>query len=176
MVLPLIGRDASKAFITGDFEEQAGVEADDVLTLTPREILSLVQWSEFYANRYRLVGRLVGRFYDASGEPTEYLNAVFKQVEVAEEERSNDQLVTAKFPQCNIEWTADAGTRVWCSRESGGTTRDWVGVPRKFVQAGVTEWRCACVRTEDLGLDSVQTFGGCEDNAISCTYNAEEEV
>lgn len=170
------GRDASKAFISGDFEGKEGVEMDDVLTLTPRDILGLVQWSEFYATRYRFVGHLVGRFYDSNGNPTQYLNDVHKQVDVAKEMRQEDARLNEKFPQCNIEWTADAGTRVWCSSESGGSTRDWVGVPRKYFQPGVTDWRCACVKDEDLPSTSIKEFTECDRHAVSCTYNAENEA
>lgn len=147
-----------------------------MLSLTPRDILALVQWSEFYAKRYRFVGHLAGRFYDAAGNPTEYLNDVHKQVEVAQEMRQEDVRLSEKFPQCNIEWTADAGTRVWCSTESGGATRDWVGVPRKYYQPGVSNWRCACIRNEDLSLTSISEFADCDQHAVSCTYNAEDEA
>lgn len=163
------------AFISGEFEAKDTVENDDVLTLTPRDILGLVQWADFYATRYRFVGYLIGRFYDASGNPTEYLDQVHKQVKVAKRMREEDAKKSEQFPQCNIEWTEDAGTRVWCSTESGGKTRDWVGVPRKYFQTGGAHWRCACVKDEDLDSPSLAKFKECDVFAVSCTYNAEDE-
>ena len=34
------------------------------------------------------------------------------------------------FPPCNVEWSQAEGSRLWCTKKSGGITRDWVGVPR----------------------------------------------
>ena len=50
------GRDASRAFVTGEFEG-AGL-TDDVAGLTPRQMLELETWLEFYQREYTPVGEL----------------------------------------------------------------------------------------------------------------------
>lgn len=60
-------------------------------------------------------GKLIGRFYSASGNPT----AVLQQTEAslaqglklkAQAEKENEL-----YPACNSEWSSDRGGRVWCS-------------------------------------------------------------
>lgn len=48
------GRDASLAFITGDFTE-SGV-TDDVSSLSPLQIVALYDWLTFYQRDYQPVG------------------------------------------------------------------------------------------------------------------------
>lgn len=61
------GRDASRAFVTGDYSE-AGL-VDDINGLSSSEILTLHNWLSFYEKNYVFVGRLVGRFYRRMGYP-----------------------------------------------------------------------------------------------------------
>lgn len=49
------GRDASRAFVTGDYSE-AGL-VDDVSDLSFSEVLTLQNWLSFYEKNYELVGR-----------------------------------------------------------------------------------------------------------------------
>lgn len=51
------GKDASRAFVTGDFTE-AGL-TDDVSDLPPSQIVALYDWLAFYQKDYTLVGRHV---------------------------------------------------------------------------------------------------------------------
>lgn len=48
------GRDASLAFITGDFTE-SGL-TDDVSSLSPMQVLALYDWLAFYQREYQSVG------------------------------------------------------------------------------------------------------------------------
>jgi hypothetical protein len=57
----LPAKDASKAFITGDFETSTDEELEDVLTLTGRDLLGLKNWREFYEKTYVFKGYLIGR-------------------------------------------------------------------------------------------------------------------
>lgn len=52
-----LGRDASKAFVTGDFTE-AGL-TDDVSDLSPSEIVALYDWLAFYQKDYKPVGKIL---------------------------------------------------------------------------------------------------------------------
>lgn len=49
------GRDASRAFVTGDFSE-AGLN-DDVSDLSPSQIVALYDWLAFYQKDYTPVGK-----------------------------------------------------------------------------------------------------------------------
>lgn len=175
----MLGRDASKSFITGDFEATGGVtskELDDVLTLDADQILSLKEWTEFYAKEYIRKGLMIGRFYDVRGRETEYHGKVLAKVDealakkrAAEEQKSKE----VEFPPCNIEWKADVGTRVWCTKRSGGIERSWVGYPRKYFTPGVAEFRCACVHEKHLQSPNVKEYDGCAVTSESCVYNVD---
>ncbi|XP_028938296.1 neuferricin [Ornithorhynchus anatinus] len=176
------GRDASRAFVTGDFSETGLV--DDVSDLSPAQMLTLHNWLLFYEKNYEFVGKLVGRFYGEDGEPTQAL--VLAEAAIAEglRARARDDELKRQFPPCNSEWSAAGGSRFWCSRQSGGVSRDWVGVPRRLYQPGPTGPQCVCVRptgppsdrraeAEDRGrgdLDhpSLQEFEGCAPLAAAC--------
>lgn len=54
-IVPFLGRDASAAFITGDFTD-SGL-TDDVSSLTNKQIQSLMNWVEFYRKTYVYKGK-----------------------------------------------------------------------------------------------------------------------
>jgi predicted heme/steroid binding protein len=55
-------KDASKAFITGDFEEGSNdADIDDVLTLSGHDLLGVNNWQKFYEKTYTFKGYLIGR-------------------------------------------------------------------------------------------------------------------
>lgn len=62
--------DASRAFLTGDFEADS---TSDVSGLLPRECAGLADWQQLYDDKYVHVGWHEGRFYDDRGRPTEAL-------------------------------------------------------------------------------------------------------
>ncbi|XP_052612153.1 neuferricin isoform X5 [Peromyscus californicus insignis] len=110
------GRDASRAFVTGDFSE-AGL-VDDVTGLSSSEILILQNWISFYEKNYVFVGRLVGRFYGEDGLPTPELTQVEALVAKGAEASEQQQREKHRFPPCNAEWSSAKGSRVWCSQKS----------------------------------------------------------
>ncbi|MBN3308305.1 NEUFC protein, partial [Amia calva] len=165
------GRDASQAFVTGDFTD-AGL-VDDVSGLSPLQMVALFDWLSFYQKDYVLVGRLTGRFYSETGEATGALRqaeaALAEGLKLKAQAEAENQL----FPSCNSEWSSASGGRVWCSTRSGGVHRDWVGVPRRMFKPGLGGSRCVCVRTGDTGrLDhpSLQEYEGCPSLAESCAF------
>nr|XP_026653357.1 neuferricin [Zonotrichia albicollis] len=115
------GRDATRAFASGDFSP-AGL-VDSVSGLSPAELLSIHSWLSFYSDNYEPVGKLVGRFYDENGAPTAALREVEAAIEEALKLQAESDQQQQQFPPCNSEWSSAKGTRFWCSRESGGWYR-----------------------------------------------------
>ncbi|XP_011306236.1 neuferricin [Fopius arisanus] len=141
-----IGKDATLAFITGDFN---GDLTDDISSLTNSQAKSIVGWIKFYDEKYVYKGKLVGRFYDENGNPTSEYHEFMRKVERADEADTIQEEMKKKFPPCNVEWKPEDGTRVWCSLQSGGISRDWVGVPRLFFEEpSKPKSRCACVNLQ----------------------------
>ncbi|XP_040192647.1 neuferricin [Rana temporaria] len=137
-------RDASRAYVTGDFAEQGLV--DNVSELSPTQMLHLHNWYNFYQKNYTPVGKLIGRFYDEQGNPTKALEDALGIIDIGLKLKEQRQEENKQFPPCNSEFSAGV-TKVWCSKHSGGIQRDWVGVPRKLYLAGYDGYRCVCVRT-----------------------------
>ncbi|XP_041626373.1 neuferricin isoform X1 [Vulpes lagopus] len=109
------GRDASRAFVTGDYSE-AGL-VDDVSDLSFSEVLTLQNWLSFYEKNYELVGRVIGRFYGEDGLPTPTLTRVEAVMARGAEAGQRALQEKQKFPPCNAEWSSGRGSRLWCSTE-----------------------------------------------------------
>ncbi|GAB0087871.1 Neuferricin homolog [Sergentomyia squamirostris] len=167
------GRDATTSFITGEFE-QVTDELDDVLQLAPRDLLSVVQWKQFYDKEYKHVGKLIGRFYDSRGGKTKYYGYAEARIEEAREEQKSSERIKEEFPPCNTEWSAESGSTFWCTSKSGGKERNWVGVPRKYFEVGRSDYRCACVHPDRLNSANLKEFSGCDPTAERCVYKFEE--
>lgn len=164
-----IGKDASKNFITGKFEEKD--VSDDIAGLSQQELRSLNNWLKFYRKEYQKVGKLIGRYYDEFGMLTPYARQVKKLIREAEEADHNDKLDKIKFPPCNVEWDAEKGSRVWCTNKSGGIERRWVGKPRQYYEPGSKTYRCACISKENENLGSIKDYPGCDNDSDSCFVN-----
>ncbi|CAB3403373.1 unnamed protein product [Caenorhabditis bovis] len=147
------GRDATRAFVTGDFSEQGLVDSTD--DLSPEDLLGIRDWVSFYEKDYTLVGVVTGRYYDADGKPTVELESVLARIENANEFRKLQAAETEVFPPCNSEWHQKTGGRVWCSTKSGGVNREWAGVPRRLRDPSTRTQRCACVKNFGTGLSGV---------------------
>ena len=68
------GKDATRAFVTGDFSENGLVDTVD--GLSEQELLSVLDWVKFYEKDYKLVGVVEGSYYDEQGNPTDLLTEV----------------------------------------------------------------------------------------------------
>ncbi|XP_045841485.1 neuferricin isoform X2 [Meles meles] len=132
-------------------------------------------------------GRVTGRFYGEDGLPTPALSRV--EAMIAQGAEAGQRALEEKqtFPPCNAEWSSSRGSRLWCSPESGGVSRDWVGVPRKLYKPGAKEPHCVCVRTTgppsgqapglpahtnrgDLDHPGLGEYTGCPPLAVSCSF------
>ena len=56
-MLVFVGKDASLAFISGDFTESGLI--DDVSTLSPSQVVALYDWLAFYQKDYTPIGVLI---------------------------------------------------------------------------------------------------------------------
>lgn len=169
------GRDASVSFITGEFENFDAEKADDVLSLKSSELLGLANWQKFYESDYIFMGKLIGRFYDAQGEPTKYYYKYVALLEQEQNAKTASEQLRVKYPDCNIEWSKEKGSHVWCTKNSGGKQRNWVGYPRKLFQVGSNNFRCACLREEDFDTTEVmvKTYDDCDKLAYECYYHVD---
>jgi len=61
MIVLNVGKDGSRAFVTGDFTN-SGL-TDDVSGLTTSQWLDLLHWFEFYDKQYIYVGRIYKIFH-----------------------------------------------------------------------------------------------------------------
>ncbi len=180
------GIDGSRAFVTGKFNEEGLIE--DIEGLSNQDYLGLQEWTEFYHKDYVYVGKLEGKFYDADGKETAYMNKARKWIDaaLADKEKMNEE--KKLFPPCNTEWSAAKGRRVWCTNKSGGVDRPWVGRPRRLFYPGRKE-RCACVRDSgppstdmsaggtvgDLNNPHLKEFEGCDPKAHECKLEDPEK-
>ncbi|CAG0901323.1 unnamed protein product, partial [Darwinula stevensoni] len=138
---PFTGRDASRAFLTGDFSD--GGLTDEVSGLTDEDYRALDEQADFYDSKYKYVGKVMGRYFDERGKMTAYGKQVERWIREA---KAAEELQDARaFPPCHSEWKQGQPPRVWCDRRSGGIVRDWAGVPRKVDTPGGGT-RCVCVR------------------------------
>ncbi|XP_077152607.1 neuferricin [Ranitomeya variabilis] len=148
-------RDASRAYVTGDFTEGGLVE--DVTELSPTQMLHLHNWLSFYHKNYAVVGKLIGHFYDDEGNPTKALEKALAVIDIGVKLKEQRFEENKQFPPCNSEFNSGS-SRVWCSKNSGGIQRDWVGVPRKLYLAGYDGYRCVCVRTTGPPSENPETI------------------
>jgi len=160
------GRDASRAFVTGDFSMD-GLR-DDVLDLKPEELLALKKWVETYEKDYLSVGRLVGRYYDEEGRPTEYGKDVERAIEGAQEKVDAREERKKLFPPCNTQWVQETGGKVWCKDGSGGITRGWAGLPRQLFEPENGKTRCACIPESELNNPNVKEYPNCDASSDTC--------
>ncbi|KAI1731877.1 cytochrome b5-like heme/Steroid binding domain-containing protein [Ditylenchus destructor] len=162
------GRDATRAFVTGDFSETGLI--DDVSELSESDLLSIEEWLGFYEREYELIGVLEGTYYDSRGKPTRRLKEVQSLIEHARIWKEKQLKENEVFPPCNSEWQKETGGRIWCTNKSGGVKRDWVGVPRKLHIAKDKSFRCACVKNFGAPLSE---YENCPSTANSCKINSQ---
>ena len=169
-----VGRDATRAFVTGDFSPSGA--SDDVSDLTPVQMKSVENWVDFYRKHetYAFVGVVSGRFYTPAGARTQAWRDAVVKLSAAEKQQAETDRVEKIFPSCSSRWEQNAGTTFWCD----GRTRDAQRklVPRRFksLSASASGERCACVDPLTSQPSSVGETGefiayaGCAPSASEC--------
>lgn len=172
------GRDSTPSFVTGKFVREEAT--DDVNGLSPEEMMGVKDWLDFYRKDYTYVGKLIGRYYDSEGNPTEALNEAKAVIKEGQRLKKLQEAENKRFPGCNSKWSAGEGSVVWCSENSAGINRDWAGVPRKMFKPGKKDAKCVCVKTTgpssdtgegnegDLNNPNMQLYTGCGKYDVTC--------
>lgn len=160
------GKDATRAFITGDFKEDLH---DDLTGFTPEQYKSIVEWKDFYRKDYKYVGKVEGRFFDHDGNPKEDL---LKAEDGAKEGRKIEALIRKekiKHPNCNMKWSQKSGGEVWC---------DHGRYPRKIVdQVPGTKLkpRCACFKDKSVS-DTQELYDQCTEEEKRCPISRDSMI
>lgn len=172
------GRDSTPSFVTGEFSREKAT--DDVKGLSPEEMLGVKEWLDFYRKDYIYVGKLIGRYYDSEGNPTEALKEAKTVIKEGQKLKKLQEAQNKRYPGCNSKWNAEEGSTVWCSQNSGGISRSWVGVPRKMFKPGKKDSKCVCIKTTgpssdtgegndgDLNNPTMKQYVGCGKYDASC--------
>nr|ACN31510.1 unknown [Zea mays] len=159
------GRDASRAFVSGNFTGDG--LTDSLQGLSSSEVNSVVDWRKFYFERYIFAGKLIGRYYDSEGNPTKYLKGVQvkakRGAQLLEKQKSDE----AKIPGCNSKWSQQEGGEVWCD---AGYPR-LVRRPGDIALTGQVSQRCACFQENELDKAGLVVYEGCDYLSQSCKVN-----
>lgn len=165
------GRDATRAFITGNFTHDL---TDDLLGIEESYYSHIESWASFYSTSYQILGLIEGAFYDQRGCGTQNLKKVYETFNKLAEQRARQQEQNKLLPECNSEWNSDLKSgRVWCTTKSGGVERDWVGVPRLIEDQNESS-RCVCVNIEGMNPSQqaqFRVYADCDPNASECPIN-----
>ncbi|PON36238.1 Cytochrome b5-like heme/steroid binding domain containing protein [Parasponia andersonii] len=156
------GRDASRAFVSGNFSGDG--LTDSLRGLSSTEVKSIVEWRDFYSRSYTFVGKLVGLYYDSQGNATKYLKGAeakaARGAQLLEKQKSEE----AKQPSCNSRWSQNEGGEVWCD----------VGYPRlvqrpiEIALTGKMSKRCACFKEDELDQTGLEVYEGCDYLGKTC--------
>ncbi|KAG6448337.1 neuferricin [Manduca sexta] len=162
------GKDGSRALVTGDFKDESE-NRDHTLDLSCDDLLTLVNWRSTFRKKYKYVGVLNGRYFDKYGKKTAYYQDVIKKVEQCKQEKETAKRKELEYPPCNMEWSEDRGTKVWCSLNSGGITRNWVGVPRQYYEPGEDKPRCVCIKDDyNVPAGLLKEYDNCAKTSTTC--------
>ncbi|CAL8115734.1 unnamed protein product [Orchesella dallaii] len=162
-----VGRDGTRAFVTGKFDDEG--LTPNLEGLTPTDYKGISDWINFYLNHevYKFVGLHKGWYFDDKGLKTKHMIELEKALTRADELDAAMAEDEKLFPGCNMEWTAEKGSHVWCSKNSGGINRDWAGLPRNFVD-GDKPSRCVCTHPNFLADPRIKLFDGCNPKSEFC--------
>ncbi len=108
-----VGRDGSRAYITGEFDEEGLI--DNIEGFTPGQVADLDGWVKFYDKDYTFVGKLIARYYNKDGSQTKEWYKYQRALADKEKLDVETAKLKIKFPGCNSHWTQDEGGKVFCT-------------------------------------------------------------
>jgi len=161
------GRDASRAFVTGEFDKNKK-DLDDVSTLSNRDLKAVDDWRVFYLEHkaYRRMGVLSTSnpqrsFYDKYGNPTPVLKEVWRRLEQQREVEAANKAQQQEYPNCNSHWAQNKGGKLWCDGDK---------VPRIGTLSSDMGERCACYDPAFAAqkTDVLRVPNDCDPRATTC--------
>jgi len=114
------------------------------------------------------VGKLVGRFYDDRGKQTQELARTSAAIRRAYLLQSRQDDLSEQFPACNSRWAEGEPAQVWCSRNSGGVERDWIGFPRLMRKDFDGLVTCVCASVQTIDDPRLRRYAGCGERSTRC--------
>lgn len=160
----MVGRDASRSFITGDFKNDL---TDNLEGITNEQLAGLVRWQEFYHKEYTFVGHVHGAFYDASqgGKATQELERVLAAAAFASSDSEQLKRQEAELPRCDTRWSDRDGGSVSC--EGRDNLRPRLVYINPLREGGEPTTRCACMEGDGWS-DVRRVYPGCAPDAQIC--------
>jgi hypothetical protein len=121
--------------------------------LSARQKGSIWGWLKFYNEHaeYFYVGKVVGRYFDEQGNPTEEFLEEQKVPEEVAKEEAEVKAWEDLYPPCNSRWSQKDGSSVWCTNDMNEASVRLV--PRYTFVPGQTHKRCSCVEFEEASQD-----------------------
>ncbi|KAH7554394.1 hypothetical protein ACOSQ2_028616 [Xanthoceras sorbifolium] len=156
------GRDASRAFVSGNFTGDG--LTDSLRGLSSSDVKSVVEWREFYLRSYKFVGKLVGRYYDSQGNPTKYLKGAEAKAARGAQLLEKQKTEEAKQLSCNSKWSQEEGGEVSCDNSFPRLVQR----PQEIALTGKMSKRCACFREDELNQPGLEVYEGCDYLAKTC--------
>ncbi|CAJ1393493.1 unnamed protein product [Effrenium voratum] len=142
------GKDASRAFTTGQFNDGA---VPGLKGLLPEQISDVISWRSFYqkSDKYRFVGYLVGDYYDEEAQP---LRALLELEALQSQTDANQKVIAdlrSRFKACNTKSSQDEPhSEIWCDDSYHGQGTRPVFVRAKITELGKEDSWCACLTPE----------------------------
>ncbi|XP_022120434.2 neuferricin [Pieris rapae] len=164
-----VGKDGTRSLVTGNFKDESE-EKYHVLDLKCDDIFAIINWRKTFREKYLYVGMVKGRYYASDGTETEYMKKFKIKLKECKEEKEKLQKQNQSYPPCNVAWSEADGTRVWCSKSSGGIQRSWIGVPRQLYTPGDKKPKCVCIK-EDTNM--LKPYHGCLSTSTECYINVD---
>ncbi|CAM9253481.1 unnamed protein product [Chrysoparadoxa australica] len=165
------GRDASRAFVTGLYDDDNLHDRLD--GLSPEDCIALDKWSKFYRTNddYKQLGLVEGNFWDGKGAKTQAMLDFEGCLRQGVEDAQLVKEFISEFPTCSSSWSKGKGGEVACksSYKGGGKTL----VPRMAPKGHKMHGRCACYTVEHaLRHPDLVQYPGCSPESTVCALPA----
>ena len=165
------GSDNTRAFLTADFENNA---TDDLDNLSPGQCLGVEHWRLFYRNstKYTFQGWHVGRFYDATGQPTSARDDYFACVQRAHDGKLHAKEAMLAAPACRRAKPTSSEPKYRIGEWVEVSCADAGRLPRRYAP-GLPSSACTCAGMEPGASACELTAAACD---CACVTPGEAEA
>lgn len=162
------GRDATRAFASGDFTEKGLLESAE--GLEPAACLAIEKWRKFFMShaKYEFLGYLEDSLY--MNAATQTPKFAMLQLQECAGTGEIESIAARSKAFCNTEWDLRTNIRrVWCGDEDSSDM-----APRKALFAthdGGLKEQCMCIPIQQLASrKDLLEYDGCDSRGLSCTF------